>query len=166
MCATLASDPKQISPTKFHNSVHNAAAGYWTIGSGCMAPATAISAYDASFAQGLIEAIGQLAADESRVLLVGYDAQSPGPLGEVSRSLGLLGGALVLSQTPHAGAITLDVTLQAGEAPCQAGRLGELMAANAMVPMLPIFALLADPAQTHCLLRSGPRQHLRLERVA
>ena len=30
MCATLASDPALISPTKFHNSVHNAPAGYWT----------------------------------------------------------------------------------------------------------------------------------------
>ena len=27
MCATMAGDPRAISPTKFHNSVHNAAAG-------------------------------------------------------------------------------------------------------------------------------------------
>ena len=55
MCATLVEAPRTISPTKFHNSVHNAAAGYWTIGAGAMAPATAISAFDASFAQGLLE---------------------------------------------------------------------------------------------------------------
>jgi hypothetical protein len=166
MCATLARDPCEISPTKFHNSVHNAAAGYWTIGNGCMAPATAISAYDASFAQGLIETIAQLVVNESRVLLVGYDAGSPGPLAAVSRSEGLLGGALVLSRTPRAGAISLDVTLENGAAPCESGRLGELMAANAMAPMLPLFALLADASQSARLLRSGPRQHLRLERVA
>ncbi len=166
MCATLAGDPREISPTKFHNSVHNAAAGYWTIGTGCMAPATAISAYDASFAQGLIEAVAQLVVDESRVLLVGYDAGSPGPLAAVSRSEGLLGGALVLSRTLRAGAISIDVTLENGDAPCEAGRLGKLMAANAMAPMLPLFALLADPTQSVCLLRSGPHQHLRLERVA
>lgn len=166
MCATLVSDPREISPTKFHNSVHNAAAGYWTIGTGCMAPATAISAYDASFAQGLIEAIAQLAVDESRVLLVGYDAQSPGPLATISRSQGLLAGALVLSRSPRDGAVILDVSLQAGAAPGTAGRLGELMAGNAMAPMLPLFALLADPTRSTCLLRSGPDQHLRLERVA
>ena len=34
MCETLATDPTAVSPTKFHNSVHNAAAGYWTIGYG------------------------------------------------------------------------------------------------------------------------------------
>ena len=61
LCEQLAGDDRQISPTRFHNSVHNAAAGYWTIGAGCMAAATAISAYDASFAQGLIEAAVQLA---------------------------------------------------------------------------------------------------------
>jgi hypothetical protein len=166
MCSTLAENPLGISPTRFHNSVHNAAAGYWTIGNGCMAPATAISAYDASFAQGLIEAIAQLADDASRVLLVGYDAQSAGPLAPVSRSEGLLGGALVLGRGPRAGAISLDVTLQSGGARGEAGRLGELLGANAMAPMLPLFALLADAQRSHCLLRSGPRQHLRVERVA
>ena len=44
MCATLADAPAEISPTRFHNSVHNAAAGYWTIGTGCLRPATAVSA--------------------------------------------------------------------------------------------------------------------------
>ena len=38
MCETLATDPTAVSPTKFHNSVHNAAAGYWTIGAGCVRP--------------------------------------------------------------------------------------------------------------------------------
>ncbi|WP_043091560.1 beta-ketoacyl synthase chain length factor, partial [Xanthomonas sp. SHU 166] len=70
MCTTLASEPLSVSPTKFHNSVHNAAAGYWTIGAGATAAATAISAHSGSFAQGLLEALSQLAAGEDAVLLV------------------------------------------------------------------------------------------------
>src|SRR5688572_23532909 len=66
MCATLAESPHAISPTRFHNSVHNAAAGYWTIGAGCMQATTALSAYDATFAEGLLEALVQL-VDESGV---------------------------------------------------------------------------------------------------
>ena len=31
LCETLASADRQMSPTRFHNSVHNAAAGYWGI---------------------------------------------------------------------------------------------------------------------------------------
>ncbi len=98
MCATLAQDPRALSPTRFHNSVHNAAAGYWTIGNGCVQATTAISAYDASFAQGLLEALLQLATGSEAVLLAGYDAPAAGPLAQVSVSRGLLGGALVLSR--------------------------------------------------------------------
>ena len=76
MCATLAQAPAEVSPTKFHNSVHNAAAGYWTIGSGCMRTTTAISAHRASFAQGLVEAMVQLATDAGAVLLVGSAVRS------------------------------------------------------------------------------------------
>ena len=37
LCTTLAGDPLLLSPTRFHHSVHNAASGYWAIGSGSRA---------------------------------------------------------------------------------------------------------------------------------
>ncbi len=98
VCTTLAAEPTAMSPTKFHNSVHNAAAGYWTIGAGCVEAATAISAYDGSFAEGLLEALAQLAAGAEAVLLVGYDTGATGPLRSVHDCTGLLGGALLLSR--------------------------------------------------------------------
>lgn len=166
MCATLTSEPLTVSPTKFHNSVHNAAAGYWTIGAGCMAPATAISAYSASFAQGLIEAIGQLAAGEPHVLLVAYDALSPGPLRNVSCSEDFLAGALLLSTAPSDTASALQVSLEPGSVDEADGRLSRLLSKNAMAPMLPLFEMLADGSQRQCLLRAGPAQRLRIERCA
>src|SRR5438445_7686472 len=54
LCAELARAPRDLSPTKFHNSVHNAAAGYWTIASGCMHTSSAISAGADTFAAGLL----------------------------------------------------------------------------------------------------------------
>src|ERR1035437_11049086 len=36
ICEMLASDDRQISPTRFHNSVHHVAAGYWSIATGAM----------------------------------------------------------------------------------------------------------------------------------
>ncbi|MFC5570367.1 beta-ketoacyl synthase chain length factor [Lysobacter yangpyeongensis] len=144
MCATLASDPRSISPTRFHNSVHNAAAGYWTIGTGAMQPATAISAYDASFAQGLIEALAQLVAGAEAVLLVAYDSQATGPVAGVSPSRGLLGGALVLSRHECAGAPVLEAALHDHETAAEAaGPLARHAAGNAMAPMLPLFDALA-----------------------
>jgi len=97
MCGTLATDPKMLSPTKFHNSVHNAAVGYWTIGTGCMAASNAVSAYEHSFASGLLEAAVQCAADQEPVLLVGYDTPTVGPLTSVTDSRGLLAVALVIA---------------------------------------------------------------------
>ena len=159
MCATLATAPRDISPTKFHNSVHNAAAGYWTIGAGCMREATAISAYDASFAQGLIEAMAQLAEGSDAVLLVGYDTGSVGPLLSVHDCAGLLGGALVLSR--HGKGPRLVATLADGEASAP-GALGRHAAANPMAPMLPLFDALAAGAP-HAALKAGPNRVLTLE---
>ena len=143
ICATLADAPRTISPTRFHNSVHNAAAGYWTIGAGCMQAATAISAYDATFAEGLVEALAQLATGTEAVLLVAYDSEAPGPLAPISNSSGLLGGALVLSRTPRAGATTLQLAIEAGAAPASSGPLSTIAGGNGMAPMLPLFEALA-----------------------
>lgn len=80
MCSTLATAPRELSPTKFHNSVHNAAAGYWSIATGCRAPSTAVSAWTHSFGSGLFEAAVQVADDAAAVLLVVYDARAAGAL--------------------------------------------------------------------------------------
>ena len=144
MCTTLATDPRGLSPTRFHNSVHNAAAGYWTIGAGVMQPATALCAGEASFAQGLIEALVQLASGADAVLLAAYDCAAVGPLVQVVPSEGLLGGALVLSRHARADAPILEAVL--GEAPATnaaPGPLSQHAARNGMAPMLPVFDALA-----------------------
>jgi len=162
MCSTLTGDARTISPTRFHNSVHNAAAGYWTIGAGAMQATTAISAYDATFAQGLLEAMVQLAAGNEAVLLVGYDGTSVGPLTAISPSEGLLGAALVLSRAPAAGRPQLQVILADGEAGASEGVLARRDADNAMAPMLALFDALAS-GQRSALLKAGPGRVLRVE---
>ncbi len=160
MCATLASDPRGISPTKFHNSVHNAAAGYWTIGAVCLRAATAISAYDASFAQGLLEAMTQLDDGADAVLLVGYDTGATGPLRSVHDCRGVLGGALVLSRRD--GPLRLSAQLRDGDAAVTTGALGRRVDDNAMSPMLPLFDALATGAAA-TTLRAGPGRVLHLD---
>src|SRR5688500_9252424 len=86
MCATLAADPKLVSPTKFHNSVHNAAAGYWSIGAGCTRPYTALSAGEQSFGAGLLAACVQARTSGEAVLLVACDIDARGPLAAVAAS--------------------------------------------------------------------------------
>src|SRR5262249_49261348 len=52
ICQALSLEERLISPTRFHNSVHNAAAGYWSIATGSQVASNAICAFDASFAAG------------------------------------------------------------------------------------------------------------------
>lgn len=80
ICQALSLDERMISPTRFHNSVHNAAAGYWSIATGSTVASNAVCAFDASFAAGLLEAVTQVVVDQTRVLLVAYDAPYPPPL--------------------------------------------------------------------------------------
>jgi len=161
MCETLAGSPTDVSPTRFHNSVHNAASGYWTIGTGSHAPSTAISAFRATLAQGLVEAAMQLDAGAPRVLLVAYDSFASGPLSAVSTSEGLLGLALVLDRDSGAGT-RLSLALSAGEAPAPAGPLDALAGRNAMAPALALLDALAQD-RARCALPAGHDTQLLVE---
>jgi hypothetical protein len=76
----LAAADRTVSPTRFHNSVHNMPAGYWSIATACMAPTTSLCAYDATFAAGLLEAACQTTSTQAPCLLVAYDTAYPEPL--------------------------------------------------------------------------------------
>jgi len=80
LCQALALAGREISPTRFSNSVHNAAAGYWSIATGAQLESNVLCAHDASFCAGLLEALTQVTVDGIPVLLVTYDTEYPEPL--------------------------------------------------------------------------------------
>jgi hypothetical protein len=80
ICQALAHEPREVSPTRFSNSVHNAAAGYWSIAAGATRASTVLCAFDGSFCAGLLEALVQVAVDREPLLLVAYDTEYPDPL--------------------------------------------------------------------------------------
>lgn len=97
---TLASDDRSVSPTRFHNSVHNAPSGYWSIAAHCMAPSTSLCAYDATFAAGLLAAATQAVCSQQPCLLLAYDTAYPEPLNSCRPMPYAFGVALLLN--PHA----------------------------------------------------------------
>lgn len=105
ICEMLASDDRQISPTRFHNSVHNAAAGYWSIATGSMATSSVLCAFDASFGAGLLEALTQVTVDGTRCVLMASDTDYPEPVRSVRPLADRLGIALVLAPQPGSQAI-------------------------------------------------------------
>lgn len=135
MCAALAEPAPMLSPTKFHNSVHNAPSGYWSIVTGSMAPATALAGFRDSFAAGLLETASQAIESGGPVMLVAYDIAAAGPLAGV-----------IDCTLPFACALVLDA---AADAAGQPGTWRLRLApgtgnAAASLPRTPALAALAE----------------------
>jgi len=146
MCRELAVDAP-LSPTKFHNSVHNAASGYWTIAVGATASATALSGGDDSFGYGLLEAASQCITGHAPVLLAAYDVAAPLPLATVCTIHQTFAVALVLG--PAASPRSL-ARLKLGSRPIATapepvlpGDLSGLLAANPAARALPLLSCVA-----------------------
>ena len=145
ICQTLASADRQLSPTRFHNSVHNAAAGYWGIATGATPASNALCAYDGSFGAGLIEALCQVAVEHNRVLLIAYDAGYPEPLHRARPIPDSLGVAVVLAAERGATSIARLAAAPSSEHPDHMAdaALEGLRAAIPAARALPLLALIA-----------------------
>lgn len=114
ICEMLASDDRLISPTRFHNSVHNAPSGYWAIATGSRHSADSLCAFDASFSAGLVEAMSRLAAHPAEpLLLVAYDTPYPDPLHRVRPIPDAFAVALALA-SPEVSVRGASIALELG----------------------------------------------------
>jgi hypothetical protein len=145
ICQVLAGAERQISPTRFHNSVHNAASGYWGIATGATAGSNALCAHDASFAAGLLEALVQIRIDETAVLLIAYDADYPEPIRARRPIPDAFGVALLLTPIPTTGS-PARISAELSTAPAVLLPDTRLEALRAQVPAarsLPLLQMLA-----------------------
>jgi hypothetical protein len=143
LCEALAAADRLVSPTRFTNSVHNAAAGYWHIATHSRAPSTSLCAHDASFAAGLLEAALQCVSTQAPVLLVACDVPYPEPLHRVRPLPDAFGVALLLAPAgPGLARLTLDTT-GAPPSACDDAALDRLRAAIPAARCLPLLQALA-----------------------
>jgi len=144
--SALVTPAREVSPTRFHNSVHNAPSGYWSIAVQSQEAVTSVSCYDASFAAGLLEAGVQAVCASRPVLLVAYDLPYPDPLDRVRPIIASFGIAFVLSPVSSAPALAaLDMTC-APAAPasrCIDQGLEQLRRGNPAARSLPLLTSLA-----------------------
>ncbi|WP_426955913.1 beta-ketoacyl synthase chain length factor [Muricoccus radiodurans] len=141
----LATPDGVISPTQFHNSVHNAAAGYWGIAVGSSRPSISLGGHDDTVATGLLQAAAGVAARGAPILFCAYDAPLIAPLDAKRPTEGLFAAALVLTPRPDGAmaAISLEMRAEAGD-PRPAGPLAVLMDRNPAARALPILCALAE----------------------
>jgi hypothetical protein len=112
ICLSLSLAGREISPTRFSNSVHNAAAGYWSIATGAERESTVLCAFDASFCAGLLEALAQVAVDEEALLLIAYDSEYPEPIHAKRPIPDAFGAAFILTPHRQAGSLArIEATL-------------------------------------------------------
>lgn len=172
LCEALAGpnpSDRLISPTRFTNSVHNAAAGYWHIAVGSRAPSTSLCAFDASFGAGLMAALTQVHALRQPLLLVSIDTPYPQPLHATRPLPDTMGVALVLADPqaapdgPSAQAdarVRLAVELlpleQAGPpTPCRDAGLEALRQQIPAAQALPLLEALAR-RESACVVIASP----------
>ncbi len=104
ICSTLAEQPLALSPVLFHNSVHNAASGYWAIAAQSRNPCRAVAAGPFSYAMGLLTALGQVQAEPGTpVLYVYYEMAVPDRFRLVYGSPPARATAFILASAESAG---------------------------------------------------------------
>ncbi|MDE2079761.1 MAG: beta-ketoacyl synthase chain length factor [Burkholderiales bacterium] len=162
LCEALAAPERLVSPTRFTNSVHNAAAGYWHIAAASRAPSTSLAAYDASFGAGLLEAAVQCAATQAPVLLVACDLPYPEPLHALRPVADLFATALLL--VPAGPGRGLRLWLGPGQAGTACGNAFEtLRQAIPSARALPLLQALAQDAAAELCLEGAPGLALQLQ---
>lgn len=111
LCETLA-DSRDVSPTQFHNSVHNAPSGYYTIAMNAKRAASSVCRGEWSFAAGLLNAAAQAVTDNIAVLYVCYDSPLPTPMCDVMPVVEATAIALVLTPLDDTKSLaTWDVSI-------------------------------------------------------
>lgn len=114
LCEVLAGS-REVSPTLFHNSVHNAPSGYYSIAMKAKLAASSVCHGKWSFAAGLLDAAAQALADNVPVLYVCYDSPMPPPLCDVMPVLEATAIALVLTPTATPRSLAgWEITLDPG----------------------------------------------------
>ena len=168
ICRALAAQPPEMSPTRFHNSVHNAPAGYWSIFARSRAPSTTLCGYDASFAAGLLEAAAQAAVERRPVLLVAYDLKSPEPLHGLWPVSRPFAAALVLTPDPAGSEkVRLGIEIADGNvspvSPAWPEALPGELAANPAAQALVLLAAVAKKTGARAGLQYLRNSHVAVE---
>lgn len=113
MCRTLATAPRTVSPTKFHNSVHNASTGYWSMATQAHGPANAISAYSCSASMALLEGAIQAVEEGIPVLVAMQEMATLTAFKPIYDTEQALSTALVLVPPDYRASTLATVRLEA-----------------------------------------------------
>jgi hypothetical protein len=165
LCEVLAAS-REVSPTQFHNSVHNAPSGYYSIAMNAKLAASSVCRGQWSFAAGLLNAAAQALTDAVPVLYVCYDSPLPSPLCEIMPIIETTAIALVLTSTPSPASMApWEIALDPGGGDAAwPDWMPATWHANASARGFAALTTLADPASRITTLPLSPELNLRVSR--
>ncbi len=165
LCEALAGSG-EVSPTQFHNSVHNAPSGYYSIAMSAKRAASSICRGEWSFAAGLLNAAAQVVADNVPVMYVCYDSPLPPPVSDVMPVVEATAIALVLTPDHNPASLaTWDVAIAPSSgAAAWHSWIPPAWHANACARGLAALELLANPECRLATLPLSPELDLELKR--
>lgn len=171
----LATSERHVSPTEFHNSVHNVAVGYWTIAAGSHEPSSSLAAARDTVPAGLLKALAQVRREQRPLLLAVCDSPFPEPLNSACRVGAPFGFALVLAPESHGAGVArvtagyhaavhgaVNGTARTGDERPGIAALHELWERNAAARALPLLERLARRETARLQLSYGNRGRVEL----
>ena len=166
ICRALAQQSKIVSPTNFHNSVHNAASGYWSIAATCREKSSAVSGFKHSAGTALLEAAVLCVTEMVPVLLVCSDIATEPPLDAICPVGGAFAAALVLRSPIRCGRPDLRLDVRSGcehDAVDRGDALALGVAGNPSAAILPLLKRLAGNGPGQVNLNLGQNSSLVVE---
>jgi hypothetical protein len=152
LCRALATTPKLVSPTRFHNSVHNAAPGYWSITTGAFTPATAVSAYEHTATMALLESVIQVAEENTPVVLVTQEVAAPVALMDICPSEQPFSAAFLMTPAGFCDSpvcsLEISVVEESANWPALDARLDASYANNFGARLLPLLVAMAENSKS------------------
>lgn len=170
---TLATT-REVSPLLFHNSVHNAPSGYFSIGYRNRQSATSVSLGRQSFASGLLCAASEARVSGQPVLLLAYDPAMTEPMSSLLPVLAPTASAWIIDSgaepgTSRGAIASFELSLHPAATPADPvlpAWLPAAWAANSSAWGLVALSLLDDAQDRRaCELGRLGAQRLRIERV-
>lgn len=152
MCRTLADAPLAISPTRFHNSVHNAATGYWSIATQSHCPSSAVSGYSNSVSMAILDGAIQAVEEQIPVLVTVQEVATAPAFKSVYEWTQPFSAAMLLSPVGMCSSNIASLRLSASgnlvEPPQPVHIPGVDLSGNPAARLLPLLIAIAEQRDT------------------
>ncbi len=156
LCRTLDTAPRTVSPTRFHNSVHNAPIGNWAIATHCKLPASAMSAYLHTTSMAFLEGAIQSLEENMPVLVCVQELAAPDAIKPICDTEQSISTAVLLAPPGYCGeelaTVRFEVRNERSVYPDAPQILGIDWSGNLGARFLPLLVSLTTPGSTELQL--------------